>query len=455
MSTSFDDKTENKLWLTGAVFLAVIGFVYWQMNQLSHDLIRSNAIENASQLSTVIREFRTLYTSEVVRNAKKSGVRITHDYQSHEGAIPLPATLSMMLGNRLAARGGGKTRLFSEFPFPWRAEERGALSQLDLDTIDTLRADPKAHVVRLELLGEDPWIYYATADLMREACVNCHNSHPQTPRNDWKVGDVRGVVEVSVPLKLVIARTQASFDAIRWLVGLGTMVVLGILAYLGRTIIDRSNALAEGERRLGDETMRRTRVEFELEQSKLHKGFILDSADEAIIAMDKDGLITEFNHAAEKIFGFPRNTAIGSRVTDLVIPASSYEAHKRGVQQILADHTRELSGKRIEVNALHADGNEFPIEISITKASRDGEVSFIACMHDISDRIQQEDQLRGALDEAEQSRVDLEAFNHFSVDRELRMVDLKTEVNNLLVDNGSESKYDVSDDEELQLGGSS
>ena len=76
-------------------------------------------------------------------------------------------------------------------------------------------------------------------------------------------------------------------------------------------------------------------------------------------------------------------------------------------------------------------------------------------MHDISDRIQREDQLRGALDEAEQSRVDLEAFNHFSVDRELRMVDLKTEVNNLLVDNGSESKYDVSDDEELQLGGSS
>ena len=360
-----------------------------------------------------------------------------------------------MLGNRLASRGGGKTRLFSAFPFPWRAEERGALSQLDLDTIDTLRADPKAHVVKLELWGEDPWIYYATADLMREACVNCHNSHPQTPKDDWKVGDVRGVVEVSVPLKLVIARTQASFDAIWWLVGLGTMVVLGILAYLGRTIIDRSSALAEGERRLGDETMLRTRVEFELEQSKLHKGFILDSADEAIIAMDEEGLITEFNHAAEKIFGFPRNTAIGSRVTDLVIPASSYEAHKRGVQQILADHTRELSGKRIEVNALHADGSEFPIEISITKASRDGEVSFIACMHDISDRIQREDQLRRALDEAEQSRVDLEAFNHFSVDRELRMIDLKVEVNNLLVDNSSEARYDVSDDEELQLGGSS
>lgn len=150
MPASFDDKTKNKLWLTGAVFLAVIGFVYWQMNQLAHDLIRSNAIENASQLSTVIREFRTIYTAEVVRNAKKSGVRITHDYEAHEGAIPLPATLSMMLGNRLASKGGGKTRLFSEFPFPWRAEEREALSQLDVDTIRALREDPKSHVVRLD-----------------------------------------------------------------------------------------------------------------------------------------------------------------------------------------------------------------------------------------------------------------------------------------------------------------
>jgi CheY-like chemotaxis protein len=55
---------------------------------------------------------------------------------------------------------------------------------------------------------------------MREACVNCHNSHPQTPKNDWRVGDVRGVVEVSVPLKLVIARTEASFSQIWSLVGL-------------------------------------------------------------------------------------------------------------------------------------------------------------------------------------------------------------------------------------------
>ena len=46
---------------------------------------------------------------------------------------------------------------------------------------------------------------FATADLMRPSCINCHNTHPETPKNDWKVGDVRGVLEVVQPIDAVIS----------------------------------------------------------------------------------------------------------------------------------------------------------------------------------------------------------------------------------------------------------
>lgn len=73
--------------------------------------------------SRALEEFRTLYTSEVVVPAQKMGLLVKHDYQSVDGAIPLPATLSMALGNRLAEdEGGNGARLYSPYPFPWRQE---------------------------------------------------------------------------------------------------------------------------------------------------------------------------------------------------------------------------------------------------------------------------------------------------------------------------------------------
>ena len=44
-------------------------------------------------------------------------------------------------------------------------------------------------------------MHYAIADVMLSGCVPCHNSHPETPKSDWKQGDVRGIVEVVVPLR--------------------------------------------------------------------------------------------------------------------------------------------------------------------------------------------------------------------------------------------------------------
>ncbi len=431
-----------------AIFVAVVGYAYWKMTVLERELVRSNAIEHASRFSEAISEFRTLYTSEVVANVSTSGVQVTHDYREHPGSIPLPATLSMLLGNRLASLGGGDTRLYSDHPFPWRSAERGGLSQLDRETIETLRRDPTRPVVRFDSHADTPEIHYATADLMRESCVNCHNSHPDSPKTDWQVGDVRGVVEVTIPLSSVISRTRQSFASVWWLVGGAALVLLAVLSYLGGLIVDRSRALVARESELDDEVQRRTVAEVALERSEVRKSFILDSADEAIVAMDAQGTITEFNSAATRIFGLLPEQATGNTFSALIAEPGEGESAPEPLSRFSSSgDARSLAG-RFEARARHADGTDFPVQISISEAERDGVLSVIACLHDISEQMKREERLQTALNEAEESREALEAFNHFSVDRELRMVDLKREINSLLEDGGEPPRYDVSEDAE-------
>lgn len=192
--------------------LMVVGFsiVMWRQMTLCEDLINEGAIHDAAKFNRAVAEFRTVYTSEVVNRAKSVGIKVSHDYTSHAGAIPLPATLSMMLGNRLGEHGDGiQTRLYSDHPFPW-SKDGGPRDNFEKDALAALRQNPEQPFFRFEAPGGVPVIRYATADLMRQSCVDCHNTHPNTPKKGWKVGDVRGVLTVTVPMEHAVARTHTS-----------------------------------------------------------------------------------------------------------------------------------------------------------------------------------------------------------------------------------------------------
>jgi hypothetical protein len=65
----------------------------------------------------VLREFRTLYTSEVVEPVRSQGIEATHDYRLHTGHIPSPVTFSLLLSKRLDQESGTDVRLYSNHPF--------------------------------------------------------------------------------------------------------------------------------------------------------------------------------------------------------------------------------------------------------------------------------------------------------------------------------------------------
>lgn len=204
--------------------------IFWHLNQLSGVQISAAALKNSRLYSETLKEFRTLYTSEVVLVARANGLEITHDYVAKDNAIPLPATLSMLLGNRLGGSGSGvKSRLYSPFPFPWRESSGGITDGFGRDAWNALNTKPNEPFYRFEEFDGRASLRYATSDLMRSSCVGCHNNHPDTPKNDWRIGQVRGILEVITPIETnVTLASEMIHQTMYLLLGILVLSLTGI-----------------------------------------------------------------------------------------------------------------------------------------------------------------------------------------------------------------------------------
>lgn len=134
--------------------------------------------------------------------------------------------------------------------------------------------------------------------------------------------------------------------------------------------------------------------ERDLRESEERMRAILESALDAVITMDRDGRIVEFNPAAEKIFGFRRDAAIGERLVDLIIPERMREDHNRGLELYLKTGEARMLGRRVEVTALRADGLEFSAELAITRAGSQEPPMFTAFVRDIGEKLRGQKALR-------------------------------------------------------------
>lgn len=180
----------------------VLAVVLWNMNQLRLEIHQSTAIETASVYIDAYEGLRRVYTTEVVPSALKSGVQATHDYTTKNKGIPLPASFAMEWAKYISSSGKGvRPRLYSDFPFPWN-NEGGPKDEFEKSALVALRQNPEKAYFQFETINREWRLRYARADRMQESCVSCHNSHPQSPKRDWKVGDVRGVLEVTLPMNV-------------------------------------------------------------------------------------------------------------------------------------------------------------------------------------------------------------------------------------------------------------
>lgn len=115
-------------------------------------------------------------------------------------------------------------------------------------------------------------------------------------------------------------------------------------------------------------------------------GAVLKTALDGVVVMRLDGTVAGWNDVAERTFGWSFADAFGRRMSELIIPHRFRDAHERGLAHYLATGEGPVMDRHIEINALHRDGHELQVELSITRTEQFGEPVFLGFLRDITER---------------------------------------------------------------------
>ena len=175
--------------------------------------------------------------------------------------------------------------------------------------------------------------------------------------------------------------------------------VLGVVEFFHRAIRRPDEPLLRAMATLGGQLgqfVERARAEQALRDSEARKGATLEAALDAIVTIDHEGRIVEFNPAAERTFGYARAEAVGQELAELVIPPALRERHRRGLAHYLATGEGPILDRRLELTALRADGAEFPVELTITRLPTAGPPLFTGFLRDLTERRRAEELTRAS-----------------------------------------------------------
>lgn len=187
----------------GAIVLAALGaLVYWGVSSLHQEEDGEVALspeQVAEYVHAVIEASRTVYTRNVVDKMQEKGIVVAAEHWRQQNALPLPAQFLMDSGRLVAEKGSGiKFRLASLWPiYVWNAPA----TEFERQGLEAVAKNPSRPYTGYVRIGRDRYFQAVYADVaISHACVDCHNSHMNSPRRDFKLNDVMGGVVISIPV---------------------------------------------------------------------------------------------------------------------------------------------------------------------------------------------------------------------------------------------------------------
>jgi len=343
----------------------------------------SAAAKAQSDLLTASRSF---YSREVVDKLHSSrDVSVSHEYHDKELTIPAPVSMTLALEEELKQQGSDSTiRMLSVYPWPWR-EDRG-LDDFEREALQALEANPDAPFQRLEQRDEGAVFRSATAVRMEGSCVACHNTHPQSPKTDWEVGDVRGIQEVVIPASDLFGTGFTSLNNLIFMLAVAFVAAAALTLVLSRQrqratqkLADLANAERDKNEALRQATQR-------AEAGEAQVSAILEAMLDGVLTISPQGEVLSANPAARTMFGAAEiGDLLKKRLCDL-FPETEFsnlpfDCCKGSGQDV------EISdqGTRFETTGLRLDGTETPVELSLTRTEAGSSQTYTAILRDLTD----------------------------------------------------------------------
>ncbi|HEU0188077.1 MAG TPA: EAL domain-containing protein, partial [Gallionellaceae bacterium] len=161
------------------------------------------------------------------------------------------------------------------------------------------------------------------------------------------------------------------------------------VAWHNSILLDESGKIS-GALSSGEDITERKRAERALIESKDRLHAVIETALDAVVQMNDEGIITGWTTQAEKYFGWTREEAIGRMMSETIIPLQYREAHRKGLKRFLATGEGAILNSQVELMGLHRDGHEFPIELAAVPIKMSGKMAgkyeFSGFIRDITDR---------------------------------------------------------------------
>ena len=154
----------------------------------------------ADYVHAILEADRTIYTTHIVNRMQEKGIVAATEHWEQDNALPLPAQFLQQSGRLVAESGRGiRYRLIGFSPIYQR---NAPATEFERKALEVLRRQPDRPVTGVVSSGKKQYFQAIYADrAVSSACVTCHNSHPLSPKQDFRLNDVMGGIAITIPLE--------------------------------------------------------------------------------------------------------------------------------------------------------------------------------------------------------------------------------------------------------------